>query len=586
MKETLNNYKRERNCFMRKNGGNYKKIITLILSVLMLLSSVTSALGSEFSYEDENKVVFTEPPEGLFGDEEIIVEDGTASQSVEAQEDEILYTESESLENQGGGLIDWSDPLSIDDVLWKNSSDAFSDCLPAQADSDETDEDTQALLEAVVSLRDAMVKRKTSVSLTLELSQKLETDEIKELGKLLLQLAVEDTVQPDEGDYLNYHLRKVVWNTFWGGGSTYNLAYTIEYYTSAEQEQKVAAKINEILENMAFTDATTSYMKIRTIYSYIVENVVYDYDNLKDDSYTLKYSAYAALMNGKAVCQGYATLLYRMLKTSGIDCRVIRGIGNGGPHVWNIIYLKGKYYNTDSTWDACYLGSGQEYCCFMKSNYDFADHFRDTEFNTAEFNAHYPMAEISYKMQEEDWQEGECTHEWSNWEVINSATCLEEGCKGRICRHCGAEEIQKISVTAHKWKYVAKGNNTHESTCSICKASSVKKCSFSKNVCKYCKGIRVPVQVKFLKIKAAASNNLRLSWTSVTGATGYQIYRLVGKKWYRIATTTKNYYVHTSSKKYPIKPGISYSYKVRAICKTASKTTAGKFSSVVSGKTK
>lgn len=59
-------------------------------------------------------------------------------------------------------------------------------------------------------------------------------------------------------------------------------------------------------------------------------NVKYDYENLDDTDYKLKYTAYAALLNGTAVCQGYANLLYRMALEAGIDARFISGLGNGG----------------------------------------------------------------------------------------------------------------------------------------------------------------------------------------------------------------------------------------------------------------
>ena len=40
----------------------------------------------------------------------------------------------------------------------------------------------------------------------------------------------------------------------------------------------------------------------------------YDYSGLSDSSNLIKYTAYAALCEGKAVCRGYAVLFYRMCK--------------------------------------------------------------------------------------------------------------------------------------------------------------------------------------------------------------------------------------------------------------------------------
>ena len=63
----------------------------------------------------------------------------------------------------------------------------------------------------------------------------------------------------------------------------------------------------------------------------------------------LKYTAYAAMINKTAVCQGYASLLYRLLLECGVDCRVVTGYGNGGRHAWNIVEVDGKYYNVAGT---------------------------------------------------------------------------------------------------------------------------------------------------------------------------------------------------------------------------------------------
>ena len=135
----------------------------------------------------------------------------------------------------------------------------------------------------------------------------------------------------------------------------------------------------------------TDYQKIKAIYDYICSNITYDYDNLYDDSYTLKHSSYAALINKKAVCQGYASLFYRLALEAGIDARVISG-DSGGPHAWNIVKIEGSYYNLDSTWDA----GNTEYEYFLKNAKDFPNHTRDAAYTTAAFTSSYPIAATSY----------------------------------------------------------------------------------------------------------------------------------------------------------------------------------------------
>ncbi len=69
-------------------------------------------------------------------------------------------------------------------------------------------------------------------------------------------------------------------------------------------------------------EGKTDYEIIRDVYAYICEHVTYDNIHVNDASYKLAHTAYAALVNGTAVCQGYAVLLYRMLMEQGIDCRI------------------------------------------------------------------------------------------------------------------------------------------------------------------------------------------------------------------------------------------------------------------------
>jgi len=175
--------------------------------------------------------------------------------------------------------------------------------------------------------------------------------------------------------------------------------YTFTYYTTHEQEQDLTSKVNIALGGLAL-GGKTEYEKICLIYDYICDNVDYDRENLNNPNNFTKYSAYAALCQGKAVCQGYAILFYRMCRESGLSVRIISGLGNGGNHAWNIVKIGSLYYNVDSTWD------GQDkittHNWFLLNEVDFAKHTRDEKYTSEEFNAAYPMADKSYGKQEKE----------------------------------------------------------------------------------------------------------------------------------------------------------------------------------------
>jgi transglutaminase/protease-like cytokinesis protein 3 len=101
-------------------------------------------------------------------------------------------------------------------------------------------------------------------------------------------------------------------------------------------ERTVDQRVDSLLNQLNLYNKT-DYEKVRGIYDYICNNVVYDYENLEDDTYQLKYTAYAALVNGTAVCQGYALLFYRLALEAGLDARYVTGTANGDNHGWNIV---------------------------------------------------------------------------------------------------------------------------------------------------------------------------------------------------------------------------------------------------------
>lgn len=202
------------------------------------------------------------------------------------------------------------------------------------------------------------------------------------LGYALLH----DPTDPTGGDYLRYQFGSYTAECAYG----YNL-FALElhftYYTTAEQEADVDTTATTLIDHLALT-GKTDYEKLTAIYSWICSHVTYDSENLNDSDYTLKYSAYAALIHKTAVCQGYAVLLYRLALMAGIDARVVTGTANGGGHAWNIVKLDGKWYHVDATWDA---GKATPAYYLLPG---FSNHTLDADGNAVV--SQYPMATTAY----------------------------------------------------------------------------------------------------------------------------------------------------------------------------------------------
>ncbi len=188
----------------------------------------------------------------------------------------------------------------------------------------------------------------------------------------ILQAAMVYTGKPLEGDHLAllYGGRgegEAAETKRWDGSYVYNMKIRPIYLLTKEQEKEFAREADRILAGLHIENVS-DYEKVRAIYNYICSNVTYDYANLEDDSYTLKFTGYAAAINHTAVCAGIADLFYYLANSAGVEAH----IRTNSNHAWNYVKLDGKYYYIDATWD---LGLPEsEYQYFLKGRFDFQDH--------------------------------------------------------------------------------------------------------------------------------------------------------------------------------------------------------------------
>lgn len=252
----------------------------------------------------------------------------------------------------------------------------------------------ESVEEAAEELREQMKLRNMEITVSLTTQE-----DIYELPHKIFAQALAHTGEPTEGDYLAHqHGGATIQLSGYMSGGVWYVTYTYqmnEYFSTAQEEQELDAAVAELLEELDLDEAT-DYDKIRTVYDWITENVVYDYEHLEDESYRKQFTPYAAMIHGTSVCQGYALLMYRLMLELGVDCRYISGDA-GGRHGWNIVELDGQYYNLDVTWDSSYRQAGLDYAYFLKCPTSFGtDHTRDAAFETADFHAEYPMAAYDY----------------------------------------------------------------------------------------------------------------------------------------------------------------------------------------------
>lgn len=239
-------------------------------------------------------------------------------------------------------------------------------------------------------LRKQMIKHNNTVMINYKTTKKVSDEFIYDI----YEETFKRTGKPTEGDYLKFQCACYGEGNGYKSGRYYNytLIFYILYYTTVSQEAQVTKKVNQLKSELQLTENKFTYEKMKFIYDYICENVSYDYDHVEDDEYLLQYTAYAALIQHSAVCQGYAVLLYRLAEECGMDVCVIGGTGGGGPHAWNIMRIGDKYYNLDSTWDAGQM----TYSYFLRGRNHFPDHEADSEYLVAAFQKKYPISTSDY----------------------------------------------------------------------------------------------------------------------------------------------------------------------------------------------
>ena len=291
--------------------------------------------------------------------------------------------EQASIMINGHGLIDKYDASDVESSFITNKDNYTVN------DENDADENKvfNSVSEASSYLRKQMVNRKNNI--TIKISSRFYNDMPKDVFDKAVSVYEGNT--SSEGDYLANNLKGYNCSleySLYRNSTT--LKYSINYLTTATEEAEVNYKVKLVLDKLNVYDKD-DYTKIKAVHDYIVKNIKYDHS-------LQNYSAYDAIINKNVVCQGYATLTYKMLTERGVDCRYISGTSNEGPHAWNIVKIGDVWYNLDNTWDASYTrGPFVSYKHFLKSNNDFGDHIRSDEFNTSSFNNEYPMSQTSYR---------------------------------------------------------------------------------------------------------------------------------------------------------------------------------------------
>ena len=436
-------------------------------------------------------------------------------------------------------------------------------------------------MAAVEEVRRQMLTRAETIPLSLKLPS---GSDIQGTLARIWDSALEHTRSNGTGgDYLRWQGGKYFYYpgfSYRDNGSyiTFTMYFQTNWFTTAQQEATLSSYIKGTLLPQLALDGKSTYQKVQAIYDWITRNVRYDYANLGNDSYLLQYTAYAAVINRTAVCNGYASLFYRLANDAGIDCRFITGTA-GGYHAWNIVRMdNGKYYCLDATWD-----EGQtNYRYFLKGTTEFGqDHTVITDENNTYFwnqypvsatdfdpNAPLPPAAPTVTMTYSDSGKPKLT-----WNAVSGATSY------RVFRSESRGSGYSLLGTTTATSYVNTGAAVGKTYYYRVKAvNSVGTSGYSNIVSGKAKA--AAPAAPSVTAGNSSTGKPRLTWKAVSGAVSYRIYRSEsrGTGYSLLGTTSSTSYVNTGAA-----AGKTYYYRVKAVNRDG---MASGYSNIVSGKAK
>lgn len=270
------------------------------------------------------------------------------------------------------------------------------------------------------------------------------------------------------------------------------------YGDRRDKYQEATKKLDEVIRSLNL-DGKSDYDKFKAVTNWIVSNVRYDEDNETKYQHDLT----GAVLDGLAVCDGYAGTFYYMANAVGLNALFEDGITNSNRirHAWNLVEIDGTYYYTDPT-NAYFkedgepgkeLLPGQKYLFSLytpddttiedtykniseddylkehsvcKGNHNLRENGGKSAQCTTPATIHYectnPGCLYEYDVESSPalghaWDEGKITQEQScDNPEITTYTCTRSNCKKK-------KQVETKPALGHTWD---EGKITKEATCS------------------------------------------------------------------------------------------------------------------------
>lgn len=126
-----------------------------------------------------------------------------------------------------------------------------------------------------------------------------------------------------------------------------SLYYVVPTNTVPDVINATEAKVSEALTWIPSN--ATRFQIVQALHDYLVRNCVYDRSAVNEAASPSR-TAYGALANGKAVCQGYSLAYKLLLRRAGVPAVYVGS--DSMQHAWNMVQMENNaWYHVDVTWD-------------------------------------------------------------------------------------------------------------------------------------------------------------------------------------------------------------------------------------------
>ena len=184
-------------------------------------------------------------------------------------------------------------------------------------------------------------------------------------------------------------------------GSGRTTDYFVDGFNSTNIPAKVSA-FNQAVEAVVSNIGKdlTAKQKVRLVNDFVTGNTEYSFcSSSSEQEYASSIrTSFGALINKKAVCEGYSRLFKVLLDKLEITNVLVQGYavneGELEPHMWNYVNIDSNWLGVDTTWNDSEV-SPNRYLMLDSQSFK-ADHFEDQIVSSSNFKMPYPTLYTYY----------------------------------------------------------------------------------------------------------------------------------------------------------------------------------------------